>query len=59
MRRTLEDFLQMEIRDLFDEIIILEGGDLWDGMSSKAQQEETKRAHEAFGIKMRELGIEW
>lgn len=59
MRRTLEQFLEMTPRDLFDEIIVLEGGDLWDGMSSKAQQEETKRAHKAFGIKMRELGVPW
>ena len=59
MRRTLEQFLAMELQDLFDDIINLEGGDLWDGMSSKAQQEETKRAKKAFGIKMRELGVRW
>ncbi len=59
MRRTLEDFLAMELQDLFDDIINLEGGDLWDGMSSNAQREETKRAKKAFGIKMRELGVRW
>jgi hypothetical protein len=59
MRRTLEDFLAMELQDLFDDIINLEGGDLWDGLSTKAQQEETKRAKKAFGIKMRELGVRW
>lgn len=59
MRRTVEDFLAMEIKDLFDEIIDLEGGDLWDGLSSKAQQEEARRAHKAFAIKMKELGVKW
>lgn len=49
----------MDLQDLFDEIIQLEGGDLWDGLSSKAKQEETKRAKKAFGIKMRELGVRW
>jgi len=42
MRRTLEDFLQMETQELFDDIIDLEHGDLWDGMSSGAQQKETR-----------------
>lgn len=59
MRRTLEQFLAMELQDLFDEILQLEGGDLYDGMSSKPQQEETRRAKKAFGIKMRELGVRW
>jgi len=59
MRTTKEQFLEYDAQELFYEILKLEGGDLWDGMSSKAQKEETERAKKAFGEKMRERGIEW
>ena len=59
MRQTEEDFRGYEIQDLFDEIINLEGGDLWDGMSSDAQRKETEAAKKVFGEKMRELGVKW
>ena len=59
MRRKLEDFLEMELQELFDEILNLEGGDLWDGFSSRGQKNETYLAKKAFGIKMRELGVRW
>ncbi len=59
MRQTEEDFKAYSIQELFNEIINLEGGDLWDGMSSRAQKDETNRAKKVFGEKMREHGISW
>lgn len=59
MRRTEEDFRAYTVQELFEEILNLEGGDLWDGMSSPGQKEETKAARKVFGEKMRELGVEW
>lgn len=59
MRETEEDFRKYTIQDLFDEIIRLEQGDGWDGMSTRAQVIETKCAENVFGEKMRELGVEW
>lgn len=59
MRQTEDDFRAYTIQELFNEIINLEGGDLWDGMSSKGQKEETQRAKKVFGEKMKELGVEW
>jgi predicted HicB family RNase H-like nuclease len=59
MRQTEEDFRAYTIQELFNEIINLEGGDLWDGMSSKGQKEETGMAKKVFGEKMKELGVEW
>jgi len=59
MRRTKEDFQKYTIQELFNEIISLEGGDMWDGMSSAGQKKETKIAHEVFAEKMREKGIDW
>lgn len=60
MRTTEEQFRNdYTIQELFDEIIRLEGGDLWDGMSSRGQKEEQERAKKVFGEKMRELGVRW
>jgi hypothetical protein len=59
MRTTEEEFKEYELQELFDEIIRLESGDLWDGMRSEAQKEETKIAKKVFGEKMRELGVKW
>jgi hypothetical protein len=58
-RTTEEQFREYEVQELFDEIRRLESGDMWDGMSSKGQKEETERAKKVFGEKMRELGVEW
>jgi len=55
----IEYYLEMEIQDLFNEIIDLEGGDLWDGMSSTTQIKNTKTARKAFGLKMKQNGIHW
>lgn len=42
----------MSIRELHDEIIALESGDLWDGMSSSWNKKETSNARRAWDIKM-------
>lgn len=59
MRTTEEEFREYTIQELFEDILKMEGGDLWDGMSSKGQKEEMARAKKVFGEKMRELGVEW
>jgi hypothetical protein len=59
MRTTEEEFRGYTIQELFEDILKMEGGDLWDGMSSKGQKEEMARAKKVFGEKMREIGVEW
>jgi len=57
MRRTREEFEAYSIMELFYEIISLEKGDLWDGMSSKANRDDCNLATEVFIEKMKALGI--
>lgn len=59
MRRKKEDFEAYTIQELFDEIISLEQGDMWDGMSSKANSYNCDLAKKVFGEKMIKQGIEW
>ena len=57
--RTKEDFFNMTERELFYEIISLAQGDGEDGWSSKENDKELENAHDAFGEKMKSLGVNW
>lgn len=50
---------QFTERELFDEILSAQKGDMWDGMSSKKLSEETKLMIQVFGEKMKAKGINW
>jgi len=49
----------LELQDLFNEIIRLEQGDLWEGMMSASRRRESDLAKKVFGEKMIKLGINW
>lgn len=55
MRRNVDDFRELSIRDLHDEIIGMSLGDGWDGMVSKGLRIEINAAEEAWEEKMKEL----
>jgi hypothetical protein len=59
MGRTLEDFDKFTTQDLFDEILSMEKGDLYDGCSSKGLQREQNAAKKVFGERMQKLGFDW
>jgi hypothetical protein len=59
MGRTQEDFQKFTVQDLFDEILSMEKGDLYDGCSSKGQQRELNAAKKEFGERMITNGFEW
>lgn len=50
-----ELYQEMPMMELFEEVIKLEGGDLWDGMSSKRNKEELKLAMSVFEKRLQNL----
>lgn len=54
-----EEYKDYTVQELFDEIINLEQGDMWEGMQSVRCKSELKAAKKVFGEKMIELGIDW
>lgn len=59
MISTEDDYRAMELQDLFNEILNLAQGDLWDGFQSKTCRNNELLAKKVFGERMRVLGIEW
>jgi hypothetical protein len=53
MVRTVEDFEQMPLLELLDEVIDLSRGDLWDGMSSRQNSQERDIALEVIKRKLK------
>jgi len=47
------------IKELFDEIMEMQLGDMWDGMMSKGIKIKQEAALNVFGRKMKSLGVEW
>lgn len=46
-------------QELFDEIRRMEKGDMWDGFSSKAHDEEKELMIEVFSEKMKSYNVPW
>ena len=47
------------IQELFEEILRMESGDMWDGFSSQTHKEEQNLMISIFGEEMKRRGIEW
>lgn len=54
-----DQYKDYTVQELFEEIINLENGDLWDGFQSVHCKSELKIARKVFGEKMIELGLDW
>jgi len=46
-------------QELFDEIRIMEHGDMWDGFSSKTHDEEKELMISVFAEKMKSYNVPW
>lgn len=47
------------IQELFEEILRMESGDMWDGFKSKSYAEEQKLMISVFGDMLSDNGITW
>jgi len=47
------------VQELFEEILRMQSGDMWDGFSSQKHKEEEKLMICVFGEEMKRRGIEW